>query len=182
MQFCHSKWTVIIKSKVLVIRTSRICQVFFKIFQFGPNVWKSSLPSLTIPYLKQIVKALDFFSYDDKHTHLSSHWFLENTRTVRDRGSRFTVTKNRSITLKLLPKKTKPIFSTLDTYWTCPHQQILCTSLVLGGAAIIFSKNWNFELKFVLVNPHMKKIGSMLFLKPLEPKNESKIAKNCQLQ
>ena len=52
-------------------------------------------------------------------------------------------------------------------------------SLVLGGAAIIFSKNWNFELKFVLVNPCMKKIGSMLFLNPLEPKNESKIAKNC---
>ena len=54
MQFCHSKWTVIIKSKVLVIRTSRICQVFFKNFQFGPNIWKSSLPSFTIPYSRGI--------------------------------------------------------------------------------------------------------------------------------
>ena len=89
----------------------------------------------------------------------------------------YTVPKSRSITLKLLPKKTKPIFSTLDTYWTCPHQQILCTSLVLGGAAIIFSQNWNFELKFFLVNPLMQKIGSTWFLDPKKPKNNSETAK-----
>ena len=52
----------------------------------------------------------------------------------------------------------------------------------VGGTIIIFTQNWNFDLKFVLVNPLMKKIGSMMFLNPLEPKNESKIVKNCQLQ
>ena len=91
-----------------------------------------------------------------------------------------TVPNSRSITLKLLPKKTKPIFSTLDTYWTCPHPLILWTSLALGGTAIIFSQNWNFELKFVLVNSLVKKIGSMGFLNPLKPKNVSKTARNCQ--
>ena len=54
------------------------------------------------------------------------------------------------------------------------------TSLDLGGATIIFAQNWNFELKFVFVMSPVKKIGSMGFLNPLKPKNESKIARNCQ--
>ena len=29
-----------------------------------------------------------------------------------------------------------------------------------GGAAIIFAQSWNFELKFFLYIPFMKKIGS----------------------
>jgi len=77
-----------------------------------------------------------------------------------------TVPNNRSLTLNLLSKKTQPIFSILDTYWTCPHQQILCTSLALGGAAV------NFKLELwaenFLVNSLVKKIGSMAFLSPLK--------------
>ena len=33
----------------------------------------------------------------------------------------------------------------------------------LGGATIIFSQNWNFELKFVLVNPLWEKMTSRWF-------------------
>ena len=68
----------------------------------------------------------------------------------------------------------------LDEYWTCSHPQILCTSLDLGGAGIIFSQNWNFGLKFFLVNPLIQKIGSTWFLDPKKPKNDSETAKNCQ--
>ena len=50
----------------------------------------------------------------------------------------------------------------------------------VDGAAIKISQNWNFELKFVLVNSLVKKIGSMGFSNPLKPKNESKTARNCQ--
>ena len=32
-----------------------------------------------------------------------------------------------------------------------------------GGATIIFAQNWNFELKFVLVNPFWKKMTSRWF-------------------
>ena len=32
-----------------------------------------------------------------------------------------------------------------------------------GGAAIIFSQSWNFELKFFVDNPYVKKIGTRSF-------------------
>ena len=48
------------------------------------------------------------------------------------------------------------------------------------GSYIIFSRIWNFKLKIFLVDPLMKKNCSMWFLNPLNPKNESKMAKNCQ--
>ena len=82
---------------------------------------------------------------------------------------------------KALPRQTKVIFRLLDKFWTCQHQQIFLTSMDLGGATIIFAQNWNFELKFVLVNSLVKKMGSMGFLNPLKPKNVSKTARNCQL-
>ena len=92
----------------------------------------------------------------------------------------YTVPKSRFVTLNQLPKETKPIFNILDEYWICPHPQILCTSLDLGGAGIISSPNWNFELKFFSVNPLMEKIASTWFLDPKKPKNDSETAKNCQ--
>ena len=51
----------------------------------------------------------------------------------------------------------------------------------LSGTMIIFAQNWNFELKFFLVNPLMQKIGSMWYLDPKMPRNDSETAKNCQL-
>ena len=50
----------------------------------------------------------------------------------------------------------------------------------IDGAAIKISQNWNFGLKFFLVNPLNEKIGSTWFLEPEKPKNDSETAKNCQ--
>ena len=49
------------------------------------------------------------------------------------------------------------------------------------GSYIIFSWIWNFKLKFFLVGPLMKKIGSMWFLNPLKPQNKS-ISSFCNWQ
>ena len=48
------------------------------------------------------------------------------------------------------------------------------------AATSFFSQIWNFKLKIFLVDPLMKKIGSVWFSSPLKPQNKSKMAKNCQ--
>ena len=124
--------------------------------KFHPwNFWKIKK---SYPKIKKVLSMdKNFLSFNFIHQY---HLYLH------------TVPKSKSVTLNQLPKKTKPIFSILDDYWICPHPQIFCTSLDLGGAAIIFSQNQNFELKFFLVNPLMSKIGSTRFLDSKKPKNE----------
>ena len=51
---------------------------------------------------------------------------------------------------------------------------LICVRL-LGGAAIIFSQSWNFELKFFVDNPYVKKIGTRSFWVYILPKNKVKI-------
>ena len=48
-----------------------------------------------------------------------------------------------------------------------------------GGAAIIFAQSWNFELKFFVDNPFMKKINSTGVESLFLPKNETKEPKDC---
>ena len=57
-----------------------------------------------------------------------------------------------------MPSQTKVIFRPMDIFWKCLRRQNLSTSMDLGGTTIIFSQNWNFELKFVLVNPFWEKM------------------------
>ena len=64
---------------------------------------------------------------------------------------------------------------------SCKAQKWIKNSQKLSiGSYIIFSQIWNFKLKIFLVDPLMKKIGSIWFLNPLNPQNKSKMAKNCQ--
>ena len=48
-----------------------------------------------------------------------------------------------------------------------------------GDAAIIFAQSWNFELKFFVDNPFMKKINSTGVESHFLPKNETKQPKDC---
>ena len=56
--------------------------------------------------------------------------------------------------------RVKPMwFLDLRTYFEHANVNKICQQLWnLGGATIIFSQNWNFELKFVLVNPFWEKM------------------------
>ena len=49
-----------------------------------------------------------------------------------------------------------------------------------GGAIITFAENWNFELKFFLVNSFREKITSRVFWINSLSKNGSKMFKNVQ--
>ena len=52
---------------------------------------------------------------------------------------------------------------------------LICVRLP-GGAAIIFSQSWNFELKFFVDNPYVKKIGTRSFWIHFLSKNKFKTA------
>ena len=54
---------------------------------------------------------------------------------------------------------------------------LICVRLP-GGAAIIFSQSWNFELKFFVDNSFVKKIGTTCLWVHILPKNKVKIWKN----
>ena len=59
------------------------------------------------------------------------------------------------------------------------HEILLIRVQLPGGAAIIFAQSWNFELKFFVDNPFMKKINSMGVRSHFIPKNGPNQPKDC---
>ena len=51
----------------------------------------------------------------------------------------------------------------LPTFKCSSQNSTSVDTLLPGGAAISFSQSWNFELKFFVDNPYVKKIGTRSF-------------------
>ena len=68
---------------------------------------------------------------------------------------------------KVIAEEIKTYFLHLVTYWTCPHQQILCTSLALGGAAIIFFSKFEFFLGFPQITRVIRSLSIKNNIEPI---------------
>ena len=56
------------------------------------------------------------------------------------------------VTLKKMPAQAEHIFDTFEYFLVDHNQKFFVTVWSPGGVIIAFAENWNFELKFFLVN------------------------------
>ena len=89
-----------------------------------------------------------------------------------------TVLRRGSLTFESIAASNQGHLQTFGHILNLPMSTKLVRSLDLGGATIIFAQNWNFELKFVLVNPFQKKMTSKWFRINFLTKNRSKMPSN----
>ena len=81
-------------------------------------------------------------------------------------------------TLKKCLHKLNILLIALSISELTTSQKIFVTVWPPGGDIITFAENWNFELKFFLVNSYREKITSRVFWINSLSKNGSKMFKN----
>ena len=89
-----------------------------------------------------------------------------------------TVPRSGSLTFESIAASNQGDLQTCGHILNLPMSTKLVRSLDLGGTTIIFAQNWNFELKFVLVNHFWKKMTSRQFKIHFLYKFESKMPQN----
>ena len=62
------------------------------------------------------------------------------------------------VTLKKVPAHAEHIFDTFEYFLVDHKSNFFVTVWPPGGAVITFAENWNFELKFFLVNSFREKM------------------------
>ena len=81
-------------------------------------------------------------------------------------------------TLMKMLEQAKDIFDTFEYFWVDHKSKFFVTVWPPGGIIITFAENWNFELKFFLVNTVRKKITSRVFWINFLYKNGDNMLKN----